>query len=590
MSKNIHFLELSSYTKPEIVEKPNKEWVAYGEDNDYFQYLIDNYNGSPTNNAIINGIVQQIYGGGLDATQTEKVRKAAQWAELKTMVRPDCLQNAILDLKVSGQCSLKVTYEGKRVKSVKHWPVQTLRAEKANNKGEIENYYYLPNWAEHKKKPTLKPKKIPAFGQGAKEEIFYIKPYSIGSFYYSPVDYQGCLPYCDLEQEVANYHINNIQNGLSAGAIINFNNGEPDEKEQIKMEAKIKDKFGGTSNAGKFILAFNDNKESAATIESLQLSEAHAQYEFLSNESTQKIMVGHRVTSPMLLGIKDNTGLGNNAEELKTASLLFEATVINPFRNLLLDALDQILAINGISFKLFFSSLNPFEQDTQEEVQQETTLSDEKEEVKDNRPFLKDSLAEELISALEGVGESEEDLLKDFEMVDTEMVLDEGEEYDIESYLNSREDLATQDGVNLAAQQDSEQDNERYKVRYVYQKGTRKQPKGESRPLCRALINAGRVYRKEDIENLSSKGGAQSKGKEYDVFLYKGGANCYHRWERRVYRKKLNKDGEPWGGGALSGTKKISVNDAIRQGFKLPKNPKEVAVAPIDTPTKGYKK
>lgn len=573
MMNNIHVIKLSSYTKPAVIEQVHKDFVAYGEDNDYFQYLIDNYNGSPTNNAIINGIREQIYGSGLDAT--DKTKKAGQWAELLSMLTGDCLKNVILDLKVTGNASFKIVYEGNRIKTVKHWPVNTLRAEKANEKGEIKAYYYLPDWSKHKDKPGIKPKRIPAFGEGAKEEILYIKPYSIGAFYYAPVDYQGCLPYCDLEQEVANYHINNIRNGLSAGSIINFNNGVPEEKEQREIERKISEKFAGTTNGGRAIVAFNDSKEAAATIETLQLAEAHAQYEFLSSESTTKIMVGHRVTSPMLLGIKDQTGLGNNAEELKTASMLFEATVINPFRILIIDALEKIMAVNGLNLSLFFGSLNPFETQKQEEAQQEESLSDE-------RPFLDDELALNIIEELENIGEDEEDLLTDFEMIDAEVVESESEEYDIERYLNEREDLAAQD--------DSEQDTERYKVRYVYTKGTRREPKGESRPLCRALMSKNRVYRKEDIEALSSKGGAEAKGKRYDVFLYKGGANCYHRWERRVYRKKLTKEGEPWGGGALNGTQKVSVSQAIRQGFKLPKNPKTVAEAPIETPTKGYKK
>jgi hypothetical protein len=582
---NIRFLELSSYTKPEIKEVKNKNWVAYGEDNNYFQYLIDNFNGSPTNNAIINGIVQQIYGSGLDAK--DKARKPDQWAELKSMVHPDCLRNAIQDLKITGQCALQVVYKkGKKsIAKIEHFPINTLRAERANEDGEIEGYYYHHNWEEVK--PQEQPKRLPAFGTKNQEliEILYVKPYSLGYFYYSPVDYQGCLPYAELEQEVANYHINNVKNGLTAGALINFNNGVPDVKDQQDIERKITKKFSGTTNAGKFIVAFNDDKERAATIESLQLSDAHAQYGFLSDECTTKIMVGHRVTSPMLLGIKDQTGLGNNAEELKTAIALFEATVINPFRLLLIDALERVMSVNDMNLNLYFRTLSPFEEAAEQEaVQSETNLSDD-------RPFLNDDLAEDILKGLEGLGESEEDLLKDFDFVESEDVGEEPEDFDAEAYLNEREDFAAQQDheVNLAAQQDSEQDSERYKVRYVYTKGTRKEPKGESRKLCKALLSANRVYRKEDIQKLSSKGGAQSKGQPYSVWLYKGGANCHHRWERRVYRKKLNKNGEAWGGGALSGTNKISVNDAIRQGFKLPKNPKTVAIAPIDTPSKGYK-
>ena len=581
---NVHFIGLSSYTAPKITQDHNREWVTYQTDSgdSYFQYLIDNYNGSPTNNAVINGIVGQIYGSGLDAE--DKTRKPDQWAELKVLISSDCLRNTITDRKITGQAAMMVTYEAgkQRIKKVSHFPVNTLRAEKANKDGDITGYYYHHDWDNVK--PNDKPKRFPAFGYRSKGdvlEILYIKPYALGYFYYSPVDYQGCLPYCELEQEVANYHINNVKNGLTAGAMINFNNGVPDEKQQIDTERKIKQKFTNTSNAGKFILAFNDNKENAATIETLQLGEAHQQYSFLSEESTRKIMVGHRVTSPMLLGIKDATGLGNNAEELQTALALFEATVINPFRLELIDAIERIMSFNKMNLNIYFRSLNPWEgKEDQEEVQTEQNLS--KIDFSDDRPFLKDELASDIIAELEELGELESDLLNDYEMIESEDAEDEPEDFNAESYLNSREDFA--------AQQDSEQDTERYKVRYVYQKGTRKQPRGETRPLCNALINAGRVYRKEDIQKLSSKGGAESKGQAYSVWKYKGGANCYHRWERRVYRKKLNKDGEPWGGGALNGTQKVSVNQAIRQGFKMPQNPKEVSVAPITTPTKGYKK
>jgi len=249
-----------------------------------------------------------------------------------------------------------------------------------------------------------------------------------------------------------------VKKGLTAGAMINFNNGVPDEKQQIDTERKIKQKFTNTSNAGKFILAFNDNKENAATIETLQLGEAHQQYSFLSEESTRKIMVGHRVTSPMLLGIKDATGLGNNAEELQTALALFEATVINPFRLELIDAIERIMSFNKMNLNIYFRSLNPWEgKEDQEEVQTEQNLS--KIDFSDDRPFLKDELASDIIAELEELGELESDLLNDYEMIESEDAEDEPEDFNAESYLNSREDFA--------AQQDSEQDTERYKVRYV---------------------------------------------------------------------------------------------------------------------------
>jgi hypothetical protein len=99
------------------------------------------------------------------------------------------------------------------------------------------------------------------------------------------------------------------------------------------------------------------------------------------------------------------------------------------------------------------------------------------------------------------------------------------------------------------------------------------------------------LYRKEDIGQMSARGVNKKfghKGKNYSLFKYKGGVNCYHRWERRIYKKRLKKDGTEWGGNALQGTKFVNVNQAVRAGFKLPKNPKEVATAPIDMPRQGH--
>ena len=198
--------------------------------------------------------------------------------------------------------------------------------------------------------------------------------------------------------------------------LINFNNGTPNAEERQMLENRIYQKFSGSSNAGKFILAFNDNAESQATIEPIQLSDAHNQYQFLSDESSKKIMVAHRVVSPMLLGIKDSTGLGNNADELKTASILMDNTVIRPFQHLLIDAFDEILAFNNISLKLYFKTLQPLEFTDLENVEDEETKEEET-GVKLSKE-LPDEVGTAIADALIDLGESEEELLKDFDVID----------------------------------------------------------------------------------------------------------------------------------------------------------------------------
>ena len=378
------FVNLSTYTSPEIKEVNGEDWIEYGADNNYFQYLIDRYNGSPTNNAAINGISQAIYGKGLNATDAN--RKPNEYAQMISLFKKDVVRKLSYDLKLMGQCAVQVIYskDRKKIAQLEHMPIETLRAEKCNDEGDIPAYYYFKDWANIKR--SDEPLRIPAYGMSKENiEIYYIKPYKSGFYYYSPVDYQGGLQYAELEEEVSNYHLNNIMNGLAPSMLINFNNGTPNQEERQLIEKKIAQKFSGTSNAGKFILAFNDNKEAQAEITPVQLSDAHNQYQFLSEEAQSKIQVAHRVVSPFLLGIRTSTGFSSNADEIKTASLLMDNTVIRPFQELLIDAFDNILSYNDIALNLYFTTLQPLEftevdssiQD-KDEIEEETGVKMEK--------------------------------------------------------------------------------------------------------------------------------------------------------------------------------------------------------------------
>lgn len=356
----INIVNLSNYVSPDIKVQKNKEWVTYGYNNDYFSYLIDRYKGSPTNNAIINGMSQMIYGKGLDATDSNQ--KPNEYAQAIVLFKKEIVRKLVYDLKLMGQCAIQIIYSKDRTKiaQVEHMPVETLAMEKCDDDGEIKAFYYFHDWENIKQND--KPQRIPAFGTSSEAiEILYVKPYVAGHYYFSPVDYQGGLQYSELEEEIANYHINNIMNGLAPSMLINFNNGIPNEEERELIERKIFEKYSGSSNAGKFILAFNDSKELSASIEPVILNDAHQQYQFLSDESMKKVMVSHRIVSPMLVGIKDNTGLGNNAEELQTASLLMDNTVIRPMQVTILDELEKILEYNNINLDIYFKTLQPLE-------------------------------------------------------------------------------------------------------------------------------------------------------------------------------------------------------------------------------------
>lgn len=538
MSDNVRLVNLSNYTSPVITEQKNKEWVEYGSDNNYYQYLIDLFYGSPTNNAAINGIAKMIYGRGLEVVKAD--RHLEGYLNLKTLFSdPNVLRNAALDLKTLGECAIQFVKSKDKKKYVKanHWAIQTLRPEKCNENGEIEGWYYCANWSELKR--GQKPKRFASFGfdENDTECIMVIKPYAIGSYYFSPPDWQGGTQWAEIECEIGNYHLNNIKNGMAPSMLINFNNGEPPAEVKDQIEAAIKAKFTGSSNTGKFILAFNANAESKADITPVQLSDAHSQYEFLSRESMQKIMLAHRVTSPMLLGIKDNSGLGNNAEEIEKASILFDNTVIRPFQDLLLDGVKRVMNANGYNLDVYFKTLQPLEfidlsgKNVDETIAEKALGFSAIKMAKTPVTDMTDTDEQEWLGYLKGKGET---LSDDWELIDESPVTDADNEVNMSKFEFFKR--------FAEPNEKSKDDKGIYLMRYRY---APMQAGSNSRIFCRDMVaNAklGVVYRREDIVAMGEDGingqFAPSGKSNYSIWRFKGGVNCHHQWYRLTYRRK----------------------------------------------------
>jgi len=376
---NFDFLNLSGYEMPKAIEDRRKEWVAYGEDNNYYAFLIDSYLQSATNNAAIKSISDNIYGEGICIEGKEKDSKEVK--ELRQFIGTRCLRKIILERKMLGQAAMQVIYNkagnDRKVVKVKHFPIHTLRPEKMDSEGTINNYYYHPRWSEKKRSDVLK--KIPAFNTSKEKiEIYIVKPYLSSYEYFSPVDYSGALPYVELENEIADYLLNETKNSFSGTKVINFNNGIPDNEARDMITRDVKQKLTG-SRGQKVIVAFNENAESKTTVEDISLNDAPAHYEYLANEAMHKILVGHRITSPMLLGIKDSgNGLASNADEIKNASQLFQSTVIGNYQDELIDCLSEIMELNGEVPELYFITSQPIEF-TDEDQEADYTDNKEKE-------------------------------------------------------------------------------------------------------------------------------------------------------------------------------------------------------------------
>tara|TARA_R100000544_G_scaffold36936_1_gene26429 strand:- start:2150 stop:3415 length:1266 start_codon:yes stop_codon:yes gene_type:complete len=381
---NLNLINLSAYDMPKAVEDKQKDYVAYGEDNDYYSFLIQQYLQSATNNAAIRSISDLIFGKGLSIEGSELDSKEVK--DLKSVIGPRCLKKVILERKMLGQAAMQVIYDkagnNRKVVKIKHFPIHTLRPEKMNSEGVIECYYYHPDWVN--KRPSDKLTKIPTFGNSKEGvELMILKPYVSGYSYFSPVGYSGALPYCELENEIADYLLNEAKNSFSGTKVINFNNGVPSAEERNQITRDVKNKLTG-SRGQKVIVAFNESSDNQANVEDISLNDAPSHYEYLANEAMHKILVGHRVTSPMLLGIKDGgNGLASNSDEIMVASQLFNSTVIRVFQDEILDALTDILELNGEVPELVFVTSQPIEFTEDEQEVKDSEETDSKESIKD---------------------------------------------------------------------------------------------------------------------------------------------------------------------------------------------------------------
>ena len=581
---NLHLVELSQYEKPVITEEKNRDWVGIGEENNYYQDLIDAYMNSTTNRSVITGIGQQIYGRGLDATDSNK--KPEQFAQMKGLLKPDCLRKVCLDLKMLGEASLQVSYKGKKVASVSHFPRETLRAEKMNDKGQIENYYYAPDWTKVTQATELT--KMPVFGsKNSGNEIYVIKKYIPSYYYYSPADYSTSYPV--LESEIADYLINETMSSFNSRTIVNFNSGVPSEEKMQEIKSQVLNRLTG-ANGEKVIVAFNHNAEQKTTIDSLPVQQAPELYEYLSEECKRMILLTHRVTSPLLIGLRDmgGGGLGSNEDEIRTAQRLFSNTTIKPYQDLICDALDEILEKNGISLNLYFKTSDPLEfidvEVNNDEVQEEETGVKEELELemlasKPHTPEITDEVLNSVADDLIDLGENEEDLLKKYDVID-EMEVDYKQEERLDkmiglastgrAYPNAK---SSQDGTSKQKSQEGVQ----FLVRYTY---SPRKVSDNSREFCKKMYKANKVYRKEDILKMSDKvvnaGFGKGGSDTYSIWLYKGGARCSHKWFRKTYQIKDGKKTE------------ITTGQAKSKGFKPQVNEQKVSVAPKDMPNEGF--
>jgi hypothetical protein len=353
-------VNLADNMMPSITEdtKTRYAWVPFGVfgQDDFWDSVVLAYNDSTTTSTCVDNLADLIFGKGLYTTNPD-LQKG-----FEKIIPQQETKRVAFDLKLYGNAAYQVYWNDDHTKIVKmyHIPVQTLRAQKLYDNTRVENYYYCTDWKDQRK---VKDKiEIPAFGtSNQKREILYIKDYSPNLYYYSLPDWVSALQFAIAEGELSNLHINQITNGFLPTLMINFNNGVPAPEERQTIEDLLYAKFTGTNNGGRFMVSFNDDKENQPTITAIQTDNLHEKFRYIAEYAQDRILVGHKITSPLLFGIRtQNNGFSSNSEEMKTSYSILQTMTIQPFQNVLLSYINTALSEGGYEdLELYFEQLTP---------------------------------------------------------------------------------------------------------------------------------------------------------------------------------------------------------------------------------------
>jgi hypothetical protein len=632
--ENILSVDLSSETSPIVQEVRGRDYIEYGTEewrNLYPQFLIDLYYNSSTHAAIINTTAEMIAGEDIVVEESEnleqfvKLKKFFAEANGKESLH-EVIKKLSFDFKLQGAFAIHIIWNKAKteIAEIYHVPVERVRASRPNAMGVVDCYYVCSDWGNTR---TNKPVKIAAFNTKDRtnpSQLLYSGLYSPNMDIYHTPDYLAANNWALVDQRVAEFHLNNISNGFSGSYMISFANGVPTQEERFQIERSLAEKFTGASNSGKFVLTFSDDKTRTPEITPITVSNADKQYLALQELLVQNILTGHRVTSPMLMGIKDSGGgLGSNVDEMNAAFEIYLNTVCIPYQKHLLKTLSKIFEVNGMNLPISFVQAKPITTKftvedlksvlTQDEIRAEfglKPLSDEELTAEDDNYNLekdcdcgknKDSCDKSCYekTELDAFLETVEDIPEGWELIDEEVVDGEHADFDFEEELNQiaaeKIELATT-GVarpDSKSEQDgiSKKTYDYYRVRYVYAEDnflTRKS--GKKRDFCKKMLESSKLYRKEDISRMSTKrvnpGWGKGGADTYDIFLYKGGGNCHHFWLRQIYRTELG----------ISVSTKIKDADLVgytkarSEGFTAKKNDKRVAIAPKRMKNNGFVK
>ena len=346
---------------PVFKESRRGDWYEYGSNkpykNNYGSYLVKLLNESSKQSTIIESKTKFIVGRGFyidkDISFSER---ALIEAFLRQVKETNLLVKIVKDKKVFGGFAIQVILNKQRkIVGLEHIDFNNIRV------GTEDNYYYTSDWNRN---PEGNEDFTEFFNfnheaNTSDNYLIYFKEYRPDLGEYPIPDYVAAIPYLEADAEIANFTLSNIRNNLSSGYIVSFNNGEPSDEEMREIERKFKDYATGTDNAGKPLLSFTDQQADHPQIIPIPVNGQDDRFINLNKQIQEEIFTAHSIVSPMLFGIKDKTGLGSNADELRTASELYQNLQVDTEQDILEDVFNELINFNGLPKCLKIQKIEP---------------------------------------------------------------------------------------------------------------------------------------------------------------------------------------------------------------------------------------
>lgn len=322
---NIVILNFGEAKPPVFKEVGSKDWLMMNiEDyeDDYPGYLLYLLKNSSKHGAIVKGKAGYIFGKGLK--QAEESAKGKEW--LNSVNRygqklNDIVKKSILDIEVFYGFYWQI------IPSFRGFEIYKLDWRKVRKSKAGDGYWYKKDgkWTE-KKEPAVK---FPTYYPGIRQaSIFAYYEYGAGEDQYPEPEYSNATNYIEADIVVGQNTLSNARGGFSASKFINFYNGEPIEEIKTAIEKKFTKKFTGPGGR-KIIIGFNDDPAKRPTIDDLGTSDLTKEdFNRVDKQIEQNIFTAHRVTSPILFGIKTEGQLGGR-NEMREAYEIFKNTYAN---------------------------------------------------------------------------------------------------------------------------------------------------------------------------------------------------------------------------------------------------------------------